>query len=312
MSNSKIGIVIPTLNEEKSIGKVIGELKRELNEFDFVIVVVDGKSSDGTVSIAKKDGAQVIFQRNMGYGEALFAGYFYALKELDCEIVVTIDGDGTYSAKDCARIIKKIESFDADYVVGRRKVDSKSMSLSHRFGNWSISWSIRNFLNVKLMDTQSGLYGFRTYLIDNIDLRQSGWAVNTELLTKASELGMIIDEIDISYSKRIGTTNLTTIKAGMVNFQMIIRMIRDFKPLLLLGTIGTILFIFGIISGIFVLYDYYVTGSVNRPNLAVLAALFIMTGIQLFSLGLVADMIRRKQKRLKFSHNLYTKDKKHF
>lgn len=305
----KIGIVIPTLNEEKSIGNIINDLKKELAMYSYQIIVVDGKSSDSTVSISKEMGVDVITQKNKGYGEALFAGYFYAVNELKCQILVTIDADATYSAKDCAKIINKIISFDADYVVGKRLVNSKNMTLSHRMGNKIISWAIRNFLNINIADTQSGLFGFRSYLTDNINLGQSSWAINTELLTKSSELGMIVDEVDISYSARVGETKINTIKAGLINLQMIIRMIRDFKPLLFLGSLGGSLMGVGIIVGSIVIYDFYATGGIHHPNSAILSALLVMAGIQVFSLGLVADMFRKKQQiKLKFAHNLYRKD----
>lgn len=305
----KVGIVIPTLNEEKSIGLVINDLRKELTEFDYEIIVVDGRSSDKTISIAKKMGVRIIYQKNKGYGEALFAGYLYATKELNCEILVTIDADGTYSAKDCAKIINKIKSYDADYVVGRRLVNEKNMTPSHRLGNRIISWTIRNFLNIDLKDTQSGLFGFRSYLTDNIDLGQNGWAVNTELLTKASEMGMVVNEVDISYSERIGETKGSTIRGGLINLQMIVRMIRDFKPLLFLGALGTGLIILGLFVGIFVVYDLFITGNIHHTYSAILSMLLIMTGVQVFSLGLVADMLRKKQQsKLKLAHNLYRKE----
>ena len=146
-------------------------------------------------------------------------------------------------------------------------------------------------------------------MIDKIDLRQSGWAVNTEMLTKASDLGMIIDEIDVVYNSRIGKTNINTLNAGLVNLQVILRMVRDSNPLLLLGVIGLFLFVAGIYFGSVVILDYVTTGVVHHPNLAILSALFIMTGIQLVSLGMVADMIKKRQQmRLKIPHNLYRKD----
>lgn len=307
-NNQKIGIIIPTLNEEKTIGNVIKNLKTELKDFDYELVVIDGKSSDGTVSISKELGANVIIQKNKGYGEALFAGYFYASNELNCNLLVTIDADGTYSAKDCTKIINKLISFDADYVVGKRSINSENMTRSHIIGNKIISWLIRKFLKIKLQDTQSGLFGFRSYLIENIDLRQQGWAVNTELLTKALELGMKIDEINVEYYPRISKTNLNTMNAGLVNLQVILRMIRDSNPLLFLGVGGLLLLITGIYFGSIVLIDYMITGVVSHPNLAILSALFVIAGIQLISLGLVADLLKRRQQiRLKFSHNLYKK-----
>jgi len=305
---SKIGIIIPTLNEEKSIGVVLNDIKKELNNIDYQIIVVDGKSTDNTVNIAKKHNVHVIFQKNKGYGEALFAGYYYATRELNCEILVTIDADGTYSAQDSTKLISKIDSHDYDYVVGRRLVSSKNMTTSHRFGNKAISWLIRHLLKINLQDTQSGLFAFRSYLMDSLDLEQLGWASNTEMLTKASDLGMVIGSVDISYSPRIGETKGSTIKGGLVNLQMIIRMMRDSNPILLQGLFGTSLSILGIIFGIIVLQDFVSTGIVNRPNLALLSALFILAGIQVVSIGLMSDMMKKRQQiRIRFPYHLYYK-----
>lgn len=304
----KIGIIIPTLNEEKSIGHVLNDIKNLLSSFSYEIVVVDGRSSDKTVEIAKTANARVIYQKKKGYGEALFAGYVYATKELNCDILVTLDADGTYAAKDSVKIINMIMMHDADYVVGRRSVNSQNMTASHRFGNRVISWLIRNLLKINIHDTQCGLFAFRSYLIDNIDLRQYGWAVNTEMLTKASDLGMIISETNISYSERIGATKGNTIRGGLVNLQVILRMMRDSNPLLLFSLMGLALTSSGIWVGVIVVSTYLETGIVTRPNLTLLSALLIIAGIQLFSMGMMADMMRKRQQyRIKMPHNLYNK-----
>jgi len=169
--NFKVGIIIPTLNEEKSIGLVLDDIQKELKNLNYDIVVVDGHSIDNTIEIAKKYNIHIIFQKSKGYGEALFAGYFFATNELKCNVMLTLDADGTYSAKDLVKMIEKIISGKSDYVVGRRLITSHNMELSRRFGNKIISWLIRHLLKVKLQDTQSGLFVFRSYLIDHINLR---------------------------------------------------------------------------------------------------------------------------------------------
>ena len=305
---SKIGIIIPTLNEEKSIDLVLNDVEKELKNIDFQIIVVDGKSTDNTVNIAKKHNVHVIFQKNIGYGEALFAGYYYATKELKCEILVTLDADGTYSAKDSIKLISKIDSHDYDYIVGRRLVNSKNMTTSHRFGNKAISWLIRHLLKINLQDTQSGLFAFRSYLMDSLDLEQLGWASNTEMLTKASDLGMVIGSVDISYSPRIGETKGSTISGGLVNLRMIIRMMRDSNPILLQSIFGICLTTLGIIFGLIIFHDFLLIGYVNSPGLALLSALLILAGIQVFSIGLMSDMIKKRQQiRVRFAYHLYYK-----
>lgn len=305
----KISVIIPALNEEKSIGMVIEKVKDALKDSKFDVVVVDGRSTDKTVEIALQKNAKVIYQKKLGYGNALFAGYMYSIEELNSDILVTIDADDTYEPNDILKLIEPIITNSADYIVGRRKVSSKSMTTSHRFGNKVISHLIRKLLHVNLNDTQCGLFAFRSELIQNIDFFTTfGWAINTELLTRAAESGMNIEQVDVSYHSRISETKVNTIKAGAINLAIILRMMRDSEPLMLLGIIGVIFMSIGVIFGSFVLVDFFETGIVNRPNLAVLSAMLIITGLQIFLFGLVADMVkRRQQKRLRFTHNFYSK-----
>ena len=108
---------------------------------------------------------------------------------------------------------------------------------------------------------------------------------------------MTIKEIETSYNPRVGTTHNATIRSGATNLAVIIRMILDFQPLLLLGVIGSILLGLGVILGGIVVYDFSITGQMTMTNTATLAALLVITGIQMISLGLVADMIKRKTKK---------------
>lgn len=309
---TKVVIVIPTLNEEKSVGIVIDKIRFALQKYNFEIIIVDGNSSDKTVEVAIKHKAKVIIQKKDGYGNALFAGYLYGIEELDCDILVTIDADDTYDPTDCTKIIDSILTNKADYIIGKRVLTKDSMSKSHKFGNKLISYLIRKLLYINVSDTQSGLFAFRSYLIKHIDFfNPKGWEFNTELLTRAAESGMNIGEVNISYSERKGETNLHTYNAGITNLIIILRMMRDSEPLRLLGVIGAILIGIGLIFGSIVLYDFFILGTVIKPTTALLAALLVITGVQIFSLGLVADMIkRRQQKRFHLSHNYYEKHNK--
>lgn len=298
IKKSKIAIVIPTLNEEKGIARVIDQVKEVMKSYNFEIVISDGRSKDRTVEIAKEHGARVIYQRKKGYGDALLAGYWYAIEKLQCEILVNLDADETYDTNDIPKMVDMILSEEVDYVVGKRIVNSSNMKISHILGNKVISWLIKKLLHVNVSDTQCGLFSFRSYLIKNTESWiTKGWALNTELLTRAAESEMTIKEIETSYNPRVGTTHNATIKAGATNLAVIIRMILDFQPLLLLGVIGSILLGLGIILGGIVVYDFSVTGKMTMTNTATLAALLVITGIQMISLGLVADMIKRKTKK---------------
>jgi len=303
---SKIVVIIPTLNEASGIATVINNVKEAFEGFNYEILVVDGRSTDDTVNIAKSCGARVIYQRRKGYGNALLAGCIYGVEKLASDILVTIDADGSYDPHDCPKLIRKILSHESDYVVGRRRRNAKSMSVSHRFGNWLISWLVRRLLHVQISDTQSGLFAFRSELIDNVDIRASGWAVNTEMLKRAAELNMVIDEVEVSYSERIGRTKLNTFNAGLTNILVILQMMRDTEPLLLLGIVGLLFLIAGGAIGSYVIAAWLSVGTLTNTGLALLSALLVVTGVQLISLGLIADMMKKRQRQsLRLLHNYY-------
>ena len=297
-NTNKIVIVIPTLNEERGIAVVIDKIHDALKKYNYDIIVADGRSKDKTVEIALKHNAKVIYQKRKGYGDALLAGYMYAIEELGSDILVNLDADGTYEPNDIPKLIDKIIANEADYVVGKRIVSAESMKRSHIFGNKAISYLVRKLLRVNVTDTQSGLFAFRSYLIKNIETWSTvGWALNTELLTKAAENEMNIQEVDISYYPRIGEAHNTTIAGGIANLTVIIRMLRDSEPLRLLGIVGSVILSIGVIIGGVIVYDFTQTGTVSHTNSAILSALLIIMGVQIFSLGLVADMVKRRQLR---------------
>jgi len=308
--NTKVGVIIPTLNEEAAIGEELEKIKDALKDYNFDITVSDGRSSDNTVKIALQHGAKTIYQKKKGYGDALLAGYLFSIEELHCEILINLDADGTYDAYDIPKMLDKILLGETDYVVGKRTLRPKSMKPSHIFGNKVISFLIRKLLHVKVSDSQSGLFGFRSYLINKTDSwHTTGWAFNTELLTKAAQSDMKIIEMETSYKPRIGTAHISILGPGIANIVVILRMIIDFQPLMLLGIFGTCFFIVGIIIGGAVIYEFLMTNNITRPNTATLAAVFIITGIQIFSLGLVADMIKRRTlKRIRPLDSYYFKE----
>ena len=99
---------MPTLNECKAVGRVVGGVKQVMDGYDCQVLVVDGHSTDGTDEIARKMGATVIYQRGKGYGDALKTGFFYARKRMNAKVVVMMDADLTYAPKDIPRLVAPV------------------------------------------------------------------------------------------------------------------------------------------------------------------------------------------------------------
>ncbi len=292
---TKIVVVIPALNEAGSIGMVLDEIFDVLKDENFKVLVVDGRSTDGTDKIAKEKGAVVIYQSKIGYGNALAEGFMYAKERLNADILVMMDADLTYDAKDIPKLIKPIIANEADFVVGNRfrGMQKGSMSFVNRFGNRVLSWFVRKTLKINVHDTQCGIRAFKAELLKDINLTCEGMPFATEMLAEAKFASAKILETPVNYRPRIGKTKLNPIKDGLMIFGTILRLLRDTSPLLFFGGIGVIFMIVGIILGLDVTFEWFRTGTVGRIPTLLLVVLLVMGGIQFFAVGLLADMIKR-------------------
>jgi len=145
----KISILIPCLNEEKGIGKVIDGIPRDLLftlGYQTEVIVIDNNSTDGTVEVALQRNVRIVSEKNPGKGNAIKAG-FEAL-DIDTNYVVVLDGDNTYKSKEILRMIEPLVSDFCDVVVGSRlggKVLKNSLKFANRCANWGYTFLVRHF-----------------------------------------------------------------------------------------------------------------------------------------------------------------------
>jgi len=295
--SSNVVVVIPTLNEEAGIAKTLDGLRESLRSYDHAVVVVDGHSRDRTVEVSKSRKATVIYQKGSGYGDALFTGFLYGISALNAKILLVMDGDGSYDPNDAQKLIDPIVRGEADFVVGRREPESGAMSLTNRFGNWAISWMTRRLLHLPLKDSQSGMFAFSSFLVEETDFRTKGWAVNTEILKQAAEVGMVIHEMPVRYRQRLGQSKLSPLKAGLANVAVALRMMRDAEPLLLFASLASIFLAVGIVTGASVILEWLHTGTETHIGTAIFSALTTLIGVELVFFGLLADMIKHARRR---------------
>jgi len=301
--SSKILVVIPTLNEEESIVDVISGIRNSLknsSHANFEIVVVDGNSTDRTVELARSARAEVIFQEGTGYGDALLTGFLHARDEKRASIIVMIDGDGTYSPADIPRLLKPLLAGQADLTLGNRFASLKegSMSSINKLGNTLFSRIVSKMLKMPIQDSQCGLRAFRSDLVDLWDLKTTGMPFATEMLVETRKMGMKIKQVPALYCPRKGKTKLNPIVDGFRIMGTIIRLIRDFEPLMFFGAIGLFFAIVGALVGVRVVIEWLETGAIVHLASVMLSALLIMTGFQLFSIGLLADMVKDVRRRV--------------
>jgi glycosyltransferase involved in cell wall biosynthesis len=297
MHAGKVVVVVPTLDEEAGIAKTLDGLRDSLKGFDYEIVVVDGHSRDRTVELSKSRNATVVYQKGAGYGDALFTGFLYGTSALKAKIFLTIDGDASYESEDAPALIDHIAEGKADLVVGRRQSEPGSMGLINRHGNRLISWMTRNLLHIPVSDSQSGMFAFRSVLIEETDFRTKGWAANTEILKQAAELGMMIHELPVRYNPRLGKSKLNPLKGGLANLGVALRIMRDAEPLLLFLSVASVFFGIGAAAGAAVAVGWTKTGIETGLGTALLSAVTIIIGVELVLFGLVADMLKHLRRK---------------
>jgi hypothetical protein len=195
----ELSIVIPCLNEARSLGRCLDEAHAMLRRFDLdgEVVVADNGSTDGSAAIAQEHGARVVHVPVRGYGSALRGGAEGALGTY----VVFADADGQHDFDDIPRILDKLrEGFDL--VVGNRfagGIQRGSMSFSHRYiGNPMISGLLRLLFHPKIHDAQCGMRGFSRAAFSDMDTRTTGFEFSPEMVVKAVRHHLKMTEVPIT------------------------------------------------------------------------------------------------------------------
>ncbi len=228
MIDSIIDLVIPALNEEGAIGKVLGDIPKQLVRN---IVVADNGSSDNTGLVAKEHGAIVVTEPAKGYGAACLAGLERLRKTSPSpDIVVFLDADYSDHPDQLPLLVAPIVRGESDLVIGSRSLGSRepgAMMPQQVFGNKLATFLMRLLYGGKFTD----LGPFRAIRWDalqqiNMQDRDFGWTV--EMQVKVLKLKLRYTEIPVSYRKRTGTSKITgTIKGTvMAGYKIILTILR--------------------------------------------------------------------------------------
>ncbi len=211
----KISAVIPTMNEENTIGNVIEGLKALE---DIEILVVDTNSKDRTKQIASSEGARVIDQPLRGYGLAYKTG----LNQASGDIIVCMDGDGTYPTDIVTTLIDLLVKDDVDFISCDRMSlrNNENYTTLHFVGNSVLNITIRLFFKHSMKDSQSGMWIFRSDIYRKMGHLSDGMSFSQEIKIEAMKKGRFI-EVPIRYGVRITKPKLKTWGDGISNLMNI-------------------------------------------------------------------------------------------
>jgi len=217
MGTKVVSVVIPVLNEEEGLQRVLDEIpKEELEKIGYKceIIVVDGGSTDRTREIAHNNGTKVIVEPRRGYGRAYRTGFLHA----SGDVIVTLDGDHSYPASLIPRLVKLLDAWKLDFISADRlrNFSRGSFPLINYVGNKMLTYIAKLLFRVNINDSQSGMWVFRRSILSEMDLFGEGMEFSEEIKVLAFRFFRAM-EVPIPYRRRVGKRKLSIIIDGVKN-----------------------------------------------------------------------------------------------
>ena len=225
----KIAVIIPCLNEELTVARVVRDARRELPAAE--IVVFDNGSTDRTSEVARQAGARVVPSPLRGKGNVLR----HAFRVLDADYYVMIDGDGTYPIAEAARLIDIARVQGFEMVSGARLEDARPEAFRplHYLGNRVFTFAVRALFGFPVRDLLTGFRVFSRRFAREVTLLSRGFEVETEITVRAIAQDMAFTEVPIPYVERPpgSRSKLRTFRDGARIMMTIVWLLKDFRPL---------------------------------------------------------------------------------
>ena len=220
-----VTIVIPTLNEQSNIGRLLDEIRKEMHGVKYEILVVDGgangPSTDNTVKIAKRRGARVMYD-NKGKGSALINGF----RSAKGSIIISMDADLSHEPKELRLLISGIEA-GYDMCTGSRFLSgggTADMPIFRVFGNKVFVTMVNLFYGSHYTDMCYGYRSFSNGAFKKLKLQETGFGIETEINVKAQKAGLKVLEVPSFEKKRgQGEGKLHSFRDGWVILMTIFR-----------------------------------------------------------------------------------------
>jgi len=288
----KVIITIPAYNEERTLPRVIREIKEIMSheKYKYEILVLNDGSKDKTIEVAKKEGAIVVsHRRNRGLAET-FRSEMRECIARKADIIVHTDADGQYHSKHIPELIRKIEA-GYDLVLGSRfRGKIEHMPVLKWLGNVAFSKVLSSLTKVKITDSTTGFRAFTLEVAKDIKYINT-FTYTQEQIIKGAKQGFRIGEIPIIARKtRASRLFKNPFQYAIKAWINILRIYRDYQPLKFFGRIGGAFLFVGGIIGLWLVSRFIRFGSVGRMPSLILGMLLILVGIQIILFGFLADM----------------------
>jgi glycosyltransferase involved in cell wall biosynthesis len=296
----KVAVLLPCYNEAQSIAAVIEEFRCALPTAR--LYVYDNNSKDGSAEIAHSAGAIVRSEPRQGKGfvvRRMFA-------DVEADIFVMCDADDTYEISVVPKMIELLISSGLDMVVGARSaISGTAYRPGHKFGNLLLSSLVRRIFGDGFQDMLSGYRVFSRRFVKSFPVMSQGFEIETELTIHALELEMPSAEVATQFKDRAegSESKLRTLSDGLRILWTIGKLLKQERPMGLLGIVALLLAILSLVLAYPLLIEYLATGLVPRLPTALLSTgIMLLAYLSLFS-GLILDTVtrgRQEAKRLRY------------
>jgi glycosyltransferase involved in cell wall biosynthesis len=287
----KVAVIVPCYNEERTVGKVVSDFRRELP--DAAIYVGDNNSTDRTARVAAEAGATVMPVYRQGKGAVARALF----RQVEADIYVMVDGDDTYPPAAVHALIEPVRAGRADMAVGDRRTAGGSRQQHprpfHRLGNALVTGSINLLFRCRLNDIMSGYRVCGRTFVRNLTIPSDGFELETAMTLHALEKRFTIAEVPIEYRDRPpdSFSKLRTLGDGFRVLREILWVYKDAKPLFFFTAMSALVLAAALAIGLPVVFEFMRTGLVPRFPRAILACGLAIISSLLLICGFILDTI---------------------
>lgn len=293
----RVAVLIPCFNEEKAIGKVVGDFQKALP--DAGIYVYNNRSTDRTAEVATAAGAIVRNEAHPGKGNVVRRMF----ADIEADIYVLVDGDDTYHAPSAPVMVEKLIADRLDMVVGTRLSDYSADAFrpGHRFGNDLLTGFLGMLFGRNCTDILSGYRVFSRRFVKSFPAVSKGFETESELTIHALELRMPIGETTTPYRTRPldSVSKLRTYRDGLRILFMILVMFKEERPLTFFSLVFGFLSMLSMGLAYPIVITYLETGLVPRFPTAILSTGIMILAFLSLTCGFILDTVTRGRRELK-------------
>ena len=296
-NNKKIAVLIPCYNESKTIAKVIRDYRLALPTAD--IYVYDNNSTDGTDSIAQKEGAIIKYEYRQGKGNVIRSMF----RDIDADCYIMIDGDDTYPAENAQEMCDLVLNKGIDMVIGDRLSSTyfeENKRPFHNLGNSMVRALINYLFHSNVKDIMTGYRAFSKPFVKHFPILSKGFEIETEMTIHALDKNFLIQEVPVKYRDRPegSVSKLNTYSDGFKVLMTIARLFRDYKPYSFFSVIFLFFEFIAVLLMIPIISDYLTSGLVPRFPTLIVAGVISVIGVLFYFCGIILDVVVKKHRQL--------------